>query len=296
MKRCLPLFLITVLSCTCLTLAHSQTIQASQDEALVPTIGSPIPMNPGTRDVITDQLLSDSGPLVTSIGTGFGGADESVLQLSNLGMTTLGTRSTSPEFRVAEDARFSTDVLIERITLFAYQVNSGSTSTMTDANLRVWDGVPGEPGSQVVFGDTSTNQLVSTEFSGIYRVFDLTLGNDARPIMTLVIEPNLFLERGTYWFDWQLDGSVDNGPWIPHVTIAGAEKTGNALRTNDNGEIWVSLQDNAIATNQAIPMIIEGSQIRSVPSSSHISLALLILLTALLGCWHQKRFAHGAPF
>lgn len=289
MKQTMPLRLITLLMLCSVNSAHSQTPPVSSDEATRPMNAQLSSLNPGRRDIISDQLLADSGPLVTSIGTGFGGADESVLQLATLGMTTLGTLARPVDFRVAEDARFSTEVIIEQITLFAYQVNSGSTSTLNEVNLRVWNGVPGEPGSQVVFGDTSTNQLVSTEFSGIYRVTEFTSGNDARPIMSLTVEPNLFLERGTYWFDWQIDGSVDNGPWIPHVTITGVEETGNALRSGDNGETWIALEDNAIEISQGIPIIIEGSLIRSVPANGSLGLLLLMLCVVSLAARHLLR-------
>ena len=234
------------------------------------------------RPSLPSRLLFDNGPLITSQGTGAGGADESVLQVNSLGMTTLGTATQFPSFRVADDIRLTSTSVVETVTVFAYQVMSGTTPTINSMSFRIWDGVPGEEGSRVVFGDTTTNQLASVEFTNIYRVSENTLGNDFRPIMAITVEPNIQLGFGTYWFDWQLDGTLDNGPWTPHVTIPGIAETGNALQSFDNGETWQALQDNAVELDQAIPIQITGRQILTVPVMNPFASMMLVLLILTL--------------
>ena len=50
---------------------------------------------------------------------------------------------------------------IQTITFFAYQTGSTTTSTMTGVNLQIWDGPPDNPGSAVVWGDTTTNVMTA---------------------------------------------------------------------------------------------------------------------------------------
>ena len=117
------------------------------------------------------DILYDNGPLVNSPGTGAGGADESILQTVTLSMGTLGwghqiafDNRIADEFTVSDPSGWR----IDSITFYAYQTGSTTTSTINDMNLRIWDGVPGGGGA-VVWGDTSTNVLDSTGWSGIYR-------------------------------------------------------------------------------------------------------------------------------
>jgi hypothetical protein len=62
----------------------------------------------------------------------------------------------------------------------------------------------------VVFGDTTTNRLQSSTFSGVYRVGETTGGANNRPIMENRISVGTTLAPGTYWLDWQTDGSLIN--------------------------------------------------------------------------------------
>ena len=90
------------------------------------------------------------------------------------------------------------------ITFYAYQTDSSTTSTITHVIVRIWDGPPAQPGSTVVFGDTTTNLLTNTLWSGIYRVTETTTGTATnRPIMANIVNVNMHLDQGTYWLDWQ---------------------------------------------------------------------------------------------
>ncbi len=78
--------------------------------------------------------------------------------------------------RVADDFTVGgSGWLIGNITFFGYQTGSTTTSTFTAVNLRIWDGPPNVGTSMVVFGDTTTNRLVSSTWTNIYRVLDTAL-------------------------------------------------------------------------------------------------------------------------
>ncbi len=214
---------------------------------------------------IQGVVLYDNGPLVTHPGGGAGGADASAVQTA-LGMSTYGAgHQLSAGNRIADDFTVTGGGwFIENITFFAYQTGSTTTSTINHVNLRIWDGPPNDPGSAVVFGDTTTNRLVSSVWTNIYRVLDTALMDSTRPVMASEVAVNTFLPTGTYWLDWQVGGTLASGPWAPVVTILGQTTTGNALQYTSTG--WAALTDGGTLTPQGFPFIIEGTSDCSAPS------------------------------
>jgi uncharacterized repeat protein (TIGR01451 family) len=206
-------------------------------------------------------VLFDNGPLITSVGTGVGGEDESVLENTTLGMTTLGAGHTGA-FRVADEFTITGDDWdITTITFFAYQTGA-TASTITEVNLQIWDGVPGAMGSSVIFGDDTTNRMSATSFSNILRVTEATTGTaNNRQIAANIVDVNITLTAGTYWLDWQSNGSAGSGPWAPPVTITGQTVTGNAMQSNTG--VWGPLNDGGTGTALGMPFIVEGSVVVS---------------------------------
>ena len=201
-----------------------------------------------------EAILYDNGPLVTHPGGGAGGADASVLQTA-LGMGTYGFG-----YQVTAGNRLADDFTItgggwfvETITFFGYQTGSSTTSTFTAMNLQIWDGPPDDPGSMVVFGDTTTNRLSTTTWSNAYRVLDTDITASNRPIMANTVTVNTFLGAGTYWLDFQADGTGASGPWAPPVTVLGQTGSGNAMQ-------WTTAWDPATDVGpQDFPFIVEGT-------------------------------------
>ena len=243
--------------------------------------------------------LYNNGPLITQSGTGVGGNDESVLENNTLSMNSFGTaHHPGANLRVADDFTVTAESWqINSIDFFAYQTNE-TASTITAINLRIWDGVPGSPGSTVVFGDTSTNRLNSTSFSGILRVNEDTQGiaNDRQIAISNVLIDMEFT-AGTYWLDWQAEGSGGSGPFVPHITIPGQDTTGNALLSTDNGSFYGTLQDLGSLTNQGLPFIINGTagsiEPQSVPTLSLMNLMILVSLFLLTLYILQGRIKHN---
>ena len=160
---------VVVLFCA-LVAAASPVAAGSNAERVGDVPAGPI-VQPGFIDVPSPDgvALYSNGPFVNSPGTGVGGADESVLQNTSLGMDYLGFgHQFVNDNWVADD--FIIDNLsgwdIESIWFYAYQTGSTTTSTITGVHVRIWDGVPGDTGITVVWGDSVTNRLQSTFWSG----------------------------------------------------------------------------------------------------------------------------------
>jgi hypothetical protein len=172
--------------------------------------------------------------------------------------TTAGFRVASATDRIADDFTIPAGESwqINNVVVYAYQTGSSTTSSFTGATLRIWDGPPNVSGSTVVWGDTSTNRMTSTQFSGIYRAFSsvvapacggaVTQPTTDRPIMEVVVGVNASLPAGTYWLDYNTTGTLASGPWAPLTTVRGtrtANAAANALQSTNNGLTWVLIQD-----------------------------------------------------
>jgi hypothetical protein len=173
-------------------------------------------------------------------------------------MTTFGGNvSVAAGARITDD--FTVDPggwEVDTITFYGYQTGSPpSSSSFTAVNYRIWDGPPDDPTSTVVFGDTSTNRLLETGWTNSYRVSEVTV-DTARPVMRIVAEAGIVLEPGSYWLDWQLDGTIASGPWQPPVTITGQPTTGDASQFFDNA--WQAWLDGGSGTRQGAPFTVEG--------------------------------------
>ncbi len=213
------------------------------------------------------NVIYESGPFITGIGDGPDGADSSLVQNSSLGMTLLGSAvnlsGAGPHFRMADQFEVPSQWDIDQVVFYAYQTGSSTTSSFTGVNFRIWDGVPGEPGSNVVFGDTATNRFDSTGWTNVYRYSETTV-NTLRPIMYVIGNAGVTLPAGTYWLDWQLAGTIASGPWQPPITIIGQTTTGNGLHLTTAG--WINWVDGGTGTPQGAPFQLWGTAACDDPS------------------------------
>ncbi len=264
-------------------------------EIVIVTIACAVFASPAWSQVV----LFDNGPVFDSAGTGFGGADESVLQTTTLTDQDFGTAHGPAPFdeRVADDFTVTDPGgwQIGAVVLYAYQTTVSTTSTLTSVNLRIWDGPPGAMGSSVVFGDTTTNRLASSVFSGIYRVSESTGGSNNRAIMANRVTVSTTLPPGTYWLDWQTDGSLANdGPWAPPIVITNVGVTGNAMSYSIAGGpgAWSALVDSTSSNAKGLPFIIEGASGPSgaaIPTLDYVGISVFISLLMIAAWWHLRR-------
>jgi len=182
-----------------------------------------------------------------------------VLQ-ADLGLNTLGFGNQfSLGYRMADDFTIYGPAgwQVNEVTFFAYQSNSTTTPTINGVYFQIWDGPPDNPGSNIVFGDLVTNRLVSTDWTGIYRVADYDMPDDTRPVMANVASAGVFLPPGTYWLDWMTDGSLTSGPWATPISVLGETTTGNAMQYTTS---WNPALDTGTTTQQGMPFLIKGCE------------------------------------
>ena len=143
---------------------------------------------------------------------------------------------------------------INQVIVYGYQTNS-TANPFIGANLRIWNGRPGDAGSTIIFGDIPTNRMGTVTSAGVYRIGN-TLGgaggvtaaatNTARQIWRIPINvsPNLALTSGVYWIDFGLDaGAASN--FTPLLTVPGARSLPgwNARQFISTTSTWQDLLD-----------------------------------------------------
>lgn len=225
--------------------------------------------------LMAQSVIYDSGPVYDLAGGGSGGANASTL---HDGFTTYGAgHSLAGGYRVAEDIIVPAGETwtIDSLVFHAYQTNSGNVSSITGVNVRIWSGTPGGS-STLVFGDSTTNVMITSEWSGTYRTGDFSSTSCApatcvaRPVMRNATIIGTTLTAGTYWVDWQTDGSLASGPWATPINLgAGNTTTGNAKQyINDPASpsytTWVDLTDGGTLTPQGLPFLVVGSIVTGV--------------------------------
>ncbi|MGC8764148.1 MAG: Ig domain-containing protein [Acidobacteriota bacterium] len=205
-------------------------------------------------EVGTCTTLYDNGPLVTH-SAACGADDASRMQYSSLGMSILGFgHQFANGYRIADDFTLTAPAQIDQVAFFAYQTGAGTTSTITGVYYRIWDGPPDDPGSSVVFGDLTTNRLLSTEYAHIQRDSETSTCANTRYVMKNLCSAGVSLPAGTYWIEWTTDGSNSySGPWAPPITILGQTTTGNALQYTSS---WAPALDSGTSTPQGFPFIL----------------------------------------
>ncbi len=178
-------------------------------------VSSAAPISKGVPSSCTKgTLLFENAPIVTHPGSGPGGSDFSWAWDNS----TWGIAVFPHEFSVAVDfSILDASWDIDSIRVYAYQTGSTTTSTLNFVSIQIWDGVPGSPGANVIWGDTTTNMMTSTRFTNCYRGTDST--NTQRPIMVAVCNtPGLTLNQGfNYWLEYAIDGTEASGPWVPPI-------------------------------------------------------------------------------
>lgn len=118
---------------------------------------------------------------------------------------------------------------ITSVSVLGYVSNwNAPQSPFSGGALQIWNGRPGDEGSTVVFGDTTTNRLISSTRSNIYVIRN-TVVQPTNPSFNfslwtnkLSVAPTFTLGPGTYWIDFQAT-SFNNAPvFFRNVVTPGA--------------------------------------------------------------------------
>lgn len=227
-----------------------------------------------------DTPLYDNGPLTTGTTTDSGvvapaGYHWSELQEddSNPGVANANAGFASAAipgvvFRVADDFTVPQDQAwtLTRAEFPAYQTgHAGASAPFEFLSLRIWDGPPTAPGSQLLCGDEATNVYLGAHEMGLLRAFN-SLGGPApeatrriwamKASIPAACAGTGFFGAGTYWLDWnsRIPGMAQH--FTPTVTLPGIRsQPGDNARQRDNTGVWVQLADNGMpVTPPSVPV------------------------------------------
>lgn len=202
-------------------------------------------------------MLYTNGEFITSSNGGSGGAPISVLGDS---LTSYGANyNQALYYWIADDFTVPANETwhLDSVLVYGYQTGSTTTSTFTGGYLQILQGEL--PSSSTVFaGDTTTNVLAHTYFSGVYRVLSTTLTNTQRPIMVNCLTSTATLPAGHYWIKCATTGSLSSGPWANPIVIPGTNITGNGYQLVSG--TWQPTYGNSTLYQQGLPFKLYGTK------------------------------------
>lgn len=221
--------------------------------------------------------LADTA-FVTDVG--FGGAPTSCktngMIYNGLNMDRTQGTWVADAFTVPAGATWIFDTVI----VYGYQYGSTLTSPFMSGHMMLYNGIPGAGGT-VIWGDTLTNILSSSAFTGIYKVDTIAanggLMSTNRPIMylKLYLSPAPRLSAGTYWLAWSAACFITtNSAVTPYQVLPGRlNPPGQVSRMYYSGS-WFNATDNGQSIG--LNFIIKGKAgLATVAEEEHSGIALL---------------------
>jgi MYXO-CTERM domain-containing protein len=224
--------------------------------ALVTLLGGPA----SAAQIYSNGPLS-TGPTSESGVAAPAGTTWSELQHDVANMTqannSAGVASVAGAVRLADDFTVPAGQVwtITNIDFYAYLTNNPpATSPIAGYTVQVWEGLPGEPTSTVIAGNTSTNVLTSSTDALIFRIGNTAVPppglatNTARKVWRnrVTFAQPLVLTAGTYWLDWDLtDNNAAANAFSPSVTVVGTrtQANWNARQLNISNGTWNPILD-----------------------------------------------------
>lgn len=209
-------------------------------------------------------IIYDNGPFQTGATSKSGVAAPAGAQWSEVqnfaGNTTqsnnaAGSAVNQATFRLADDFVIPVGETwtINSVNTFAYLTGGGATTPFTAATLRIWDGRPGDAGSNIIFGDTTTNRLGASTDTNTFRIFNSAFpppgsapGTTRRIWQnTLTVSPALVLTAGDYWIDWAttVNSNAATAHFSPGTTIVDTRGTLIMNARQSNAGVWVDAVD-----------------------------------------------------
>lgn len=236
------------------------------------TIGMATAVTLGTVISLPAQAttLFSQTNIVTNPGAGFNGSDVSQASATvDLGgQNASSVRGLAQSFTISDPGLWA----IDTVSVMAYMTSTYGfppTSPFTGISVNIWDNAPGLAGSNIL--GSSTN-LLSTNWTGVYRTFNGVLNNAQRPVMNIAANfsgSGLTLAPGTYWADYQLTGLSPTGgttAFTPYLmtTLGGNPVTvnGNARQFNTSAapNAWITISEGNPAQGVSLPLTVTGQK------------------------------------
>jgi hypothetical protein len=151
---------------------------------------------------------------------------------------------------------------ISSLTVYGFFVNwTASQSPFTGGIVRIWNGRPGDAGATVIFGDTTTDRLLSSTRANAYSIANSTVPapgivpNTTRELWEnkLSIAPTLTLGAGTYWVEFATSTFGGGAQFYRNVIVSN-----NRTQAGWNARQW-------LASSNAWGDVLDGGSPASAP-------------------------------
>jgi hypothetical protein len=237
------------------------------------TIGMATAVTVGTVVSLPAQAttLFSQTNIVTNPGAGFNGSDVSQASAT---VTSAGQTATG-DFRLAQSFTISDAGLwaIDKVSVMGYMTSTYGfppASPFTGISVNIWDNAPGLAGSNIL--GSSTN-LLSTNWTGVYRTANGVLNNAQRPVMNIAANfsgSGLTLAPGTYWADYQLTGLSPTGGTTAFTPFLMTTSGGNPVTVNGNARqfnnsaapnVWITISSGNPAQGVSFPLTVTGQKV-----------------------------------
>ncbi|MCZ8126657.1 MAG: PEP-CTERM sorting domain-containing protein [Microcystis sp. LE19-114.1B] len=233
------------------------------------TIGMATAVTVGTVVSLPAQAttLFSQTNIVTNPGAGFNGSDVSQASAT---VTSAGQTATG-DFRLAQSFTISDAGLwaIDKVSVMGYMTSTYGfppASPFTGISVNIWDNAPGLAGSNIL--GSSTN-LLSTNWTGVYRTANGVLNNAQRPVMNIAANfsgSGLTLAPGTYWADYQLTGLSPTGGTTAFTPFLMTTSGGNPVTVNGNARqlvsgSWITTSSGNPAQGVSFPLTVTGQKV-----------------------------------
>lgn len=236
------------------------------------------------------QVLWDNGPMATGSVSSNGTVAPSGTQWSELqlvsGTPANGTLGYSVNYQNATSTgplRQADDFVVggagwqvSQVVVYGFRTNGSTSESFATAVAQIWNGKPGEVGSVVVAGDLTTNRLVSTTFTNLYRTGRANPSSTIRPIMAATLALPTTLSPGTYWLEYGLTGA--GNIFSPLVTIPGQLTTPDANALLFTSGQYFTMTDTSSGVQLADPFQILGQPVPEPATLAGLGLACAALL------------------
>lgn len=210
-----------------------------------------------SNDTLTkNHFVYTDSPVIFAqhnLATGVNSTNDSIAPIAGAG-TSYGSNFKNPDYLVADNFIVPVGKIwtVKGFNFYGYQTGSTNTaSTFTGAYAQIYKGDPSNGGT-LVSDFSGANLLVSSMWSGVYRVATTTPDDKTRPIYKLNCQnADLVLEADTYYVVYGTNGSLASGPWAPHIA------TGDAKIFTASTSVWADILDGTEA--RGVPFDIKGT-------------------------------------
>jgi hypothetical protein len=198
-----------------------------------------------------DITLFNNGPFITATGTGPGGSDVSVTESSAAISVSFNAGLAPPNgpVRVADDFTVAgapgLGARLSHMYIYGVQSNSSTTNVQFGAAyVAIYDAQP-SLGGHIIAGDFTTNRIISSTWTGAYRLSSSGASSTTRPITRIDVNMSWAppLPNGTYWIVFSVigDAALATSPNPQTILVTPHRTTDNAQQYFNSS--WFNLFD-----------------------------------------------------